>query len=201
MKFLRPALIVALLCIATAGAAFADDIHVIFDPTMVDPINANFNAVTDVTMPLSFTWGSCANDPFIPANSPLKTETACANFANLTGMPITQLTFTFLADPSIPGANTVSCDSIDPNLSQATCPVNQTFGLGDAVATTFFGGTPIPPSGPGNLLSAFFIGEDGVSLDDINKLSWTVAAPEPSTLNLLAAGVGLLGLGLMLAKR
>jgi hypothetical protein len=131
----------------------------------------------------------------------LKSETACANFANLTGLPITQLTFTFIADTSIPGANTVSCNSIDANLAQATCPVDQTFGTGDAVATTFFGGTPIPPSGPGNALSVFFLGEDGVALSDINNLTWTVSAPEPSSLSLLAAGVGLLGLGLMLAKR
>jgi hypothetical protein len=57
MKFLRPALIVALLCVATAGAAFADDIHVVFDPQQMDPPNNSFTPVFDLTTPISFTWG------------------------------------------------------------------------------------------------------------------------------------------------
>jgi hypothetical protein len=203
MKFLRPALMVALLSIISASAAFADDIHVIFDPQQIsDPANNSFNPVVSLTNPISFTWGSCANDIYVQG-TPLATETACANFANLTGVAITQLVFTFLADPSLPnhGADEVSCESIDPNLSDASCPTDTVFGAGDPVSTTFSGGTPIPPSPSNTNLSVFFLAEDGVALDKINTLTWTVSASEPSSISLLAAGMGLLGLGLVLAKR
>jgi hypothetical protein len=202
MKFLRPALLVALLSVTSAGVTFADDIHVIFDPppTFQDP-NNTFNPVTPGGGAVSFVWGSCANDPFAP--DAIANDQACANFANVSlTNAITQLTFTFVAaDPDIiPGANTVACDSIDPALSDPSCP-GGTFNPGDLVTITFSGGTAIPPSGSKTQLSVFFLAENGVSADDINKLNWTVAAPEPSQLTLLAAGMGLIGLCMVFAKR
>jgi PEP-CTERM motif-containing protein len=201
MKFLRPALIVALLCFVTAGAAFADDIHVVFDPTLsTAPLNGMTNIITQLGSAQSFTWFACSSNPDISFFAPgLSGETECAEFANRTGMNITQLTFGFEGNPSIPGADSVSCGNVagDPHLTTASCGPD-----GDSFGITFTGGNAIIPSNPEtHQESLFFLGEDGVAGQDINNLNWSIAAPEPSSLNLLVAGMGLLGLGLVLAKR
>jgi PEP-CTERM motif len=202
MRFLRPALIVALLCVATAGATFADDIHVVFDPTTsTAPLNGFTNIITSLTPPIAFTWFACSSNPDIsgvfPLAPALSGETACAEFANDTGMNITSINFAFTANPLIPGADSVSCSNVqgDPHLSSATCgPDGPLFNI------TFSGGTPIVPT-VGTVESLFFIGEDGVAVTDINNLGWTASAPEPGSLTLLAAGMGLVGLCMVFAKR
>src|SRR5450755_878964 len=201
MKMLRPALIAAILCFFAAGAALAQShIHVVFDPpppVFLDP-NTVFTPVNPGAGSVTFAWGSCADDPFAPEG--ISNDTACANFANGSKTDsISALTATFIADSAI--ANSVDCVSIDPALSNAFCPDGTTED-GQPVNISFTGGLAIPPSGnPKGFLSVFFLAETGVSADDINKLQWTVAAPEPSSITLLAAGMGLIGLCMVLAKR
>lgn len=204
MKYIRPAFLAILLCFV-AGAAFAQDpdIKVFFDPPTVpvfqDP-NTNFNPITSPTAGISFGWGSCADDPYAPAD--ISGDEACANFANLTGQALTQMTFTFVAaDPmQIPGANTVSCVSLDPNLSDASCP-GGTFTPGQLVTVTFSGGISIPPSPSKTDLSVFFLAENGVDPTQINDLQWTASVTEPSSITLLAAGMGLIGICMVFVKR
>jgi hypothetical protein len=205
MKILRPALIVAILCCFASGAVFAQasksHIHVVFDPpppVFVDPNNV-FTAVTPGSGPVSFAWGACdaADNPFAPPS--IQGDDACANFANISLKDaLTFLSFTFIADSSI--ANSVDCTSIDPALSNAFCPDGPTQD-GLPVIITFSGGTAIPPSGSKTNLSVFFLAETGVAPADINKLSWTVAASEPTSIHLLAAGMGLIGLLMVFTKR
>ena len=93
---------------------------------------------------------------------------------------------------------TIACDNQpgDTHLSSNTCAsVPGPFTLGQLVAVSFLSGDPIPNN------FAFFIAEDGVTLADAPTVGVNVQAPEPSSLTLMAAGMGLLGLGLVLAKR
>jgi len=209
MKILRPALIVAILCCFAAGAAFADDIHVVFDPpgAVATSLNGMTNDIFSLASPIPFTWFSCTGNPDVGIFAPgLLTannggpETACAEFANLTGAPITQITFDFVGSMGVPGSESVSCGNLagDPHLSTPSCGAD-----GDGSFTiTFSGGTAIPPSVPSEgLESLFFIGEDGVAADQINELSWSAQVPEPGSLTLLAAGMGLIGLCMVFVKR
>jgi PEP-CTERM motif-containing protein len=205
MRYLRPVVIAILVC-ASSVAMRAQDIKVSFDPpstpVFIDP-NDVFQPITSVNQPVTFAWGACdaADNPYAP--SEINGDTACANFANLTGQAISQLTFTFLASTSIVGGDTVSCASLDPDLSTPSCPANPPNGFADGtpVSVTFSGGTPIPPSLSKTDLSVFFLAETGVSAADINSLSWSADVPEPSSLGMLAAGMGLLGLCVGLVKR
>jgi PEP-CTERM motif-containing protein len=189
MKFLRPALIVALLCVATAGAAFADDIHVIFDPG--GPGTINF--IQDPGVPYVASWEDCGSNG-IP-NS-LHGNDACLAFFNETGGPITDINFTFTVNAALAG-QTIGCDNLpgDPHLSSNTCSsVTGELQLGQVVSVDFFGGVAIPDN------VGFFLAEDGVSLA-AGVPDFTAEVPEPSSLTLMAAGIGLLGLGLVLTKR
>jgi hypothetical protein len=193
MKFLRPALIVALLCIATAGAAFADDIHVIFDPQI--PQAGPFGIIQQNGVNYTSEWESC-NTLGIP--QAFAGQQACLAFINETGADITALNFSFTVNQALVG-QTIGCDNLpgDTHLSSNTCGSVQTgpdgFVLGQLVSVSFFSGDPIPNN------FAFFIGETGVALADAPTVG--IEVPEPSSLTLMAAGMGLLGLGLVLAKR
>lgn len=217
MKIFRPALIAAILCCFAAGAAFADDIHVVFDPP--GPVSDTPSSVTtdifSLASPISFTWTSCISNPDVAKFAPgLLTsfnggpETACAEFANLTGAPITQITFDFTGTTAFPGANSVSCNTLagDPHLTDPSCGA----GAPGTFTITFAGGAAIPASGGDGdgdsddvgKTSLFFIAEDGVtSVANVNTLGWTASVPEPSSLTMLAAGFGLLGLGMVFVKR
>jgi hypothetical protein len=193
MKFLRPALIVALLCVATAGAAFADDIHVVFDPQI--PQAGPFGIIQQNGVNYTSQWESC-NTTGIP--QAFLGQQACLAFINETGAAINALNFSFVVNQALVG-QTIGCDNLpgDTHLSSNTCDSVPTgpdgFTLGQLVSVTFFAGDPIPNN------FAFFIGETGVDLADAPTVG--IEVPEPSSLTLMAAGMGLLGLGLVLTKR
>jgi hypothetical protein len=193
MKFLRPALIVALLCVATAGAAFADDIHVVFDPQI--PEAGPFGIIEQNGVNYTSQWESCSTTGIPQA---FAGQQACLAFINETGADINALNFSFVVNQALVG-QTIGCDNLpgDTHLSSNTCDSVPTgpngFTLGQLVSVTFFAGDPIPNN------FAFFIGETGVDLADAPTVG--IEVPEPSPLTLLAAGMGLLGLGLVLTKR
>jgi hypothetical protein len=76
-------------------------------------------------------------------------------------------------------------------LSINNCPNNPnvTLDLGSQVNFDFYGGTPVPN------LAVFILGENGVS-DPNNNFPIDISVPthDPSTVVLLATGLGLLGL-------
>ena len=212
MKYLRPALILALVCFVSVGSAFAT--RVVFDPTQTGiTLNGDVNDIFTLSPPAPFTWSSCTGNPDVGVLAPgLLTanngsaEDACAEFANFTGAAITSITFAYTPSPTIPGAGAPGspnagvpqgCETLtgDPHLTTANCTFTS-----DTFTYTFSGGASIPPSGNG-LISVFFIGEDGISFTDISNVSWTASVPEPSSLTLLAAGMGLLGLCFAFVKR
>jgi hypothetical protein len=187
--FIRPALL-ALLVLVFSGAAFADDIHVIFDPGGLGSINF----ITDPGVTLDASWESCTSTG-IP--HPLQSHTACLAFFNETGGSITDLNFTFTVNAALAG-QTMMCDNLpgDPHLSSNTCgSVDGALTLGEVVSVDFSGGTPIPDN------MGFFVAEDGVALGSVPDFMTTAYVAEPTSLTLLASGMGLLGLCLVLAKR
>lgn len=189
MKILRPALIVAILCVFAAGAALADDIHVVFDPV---PIPAGtFGIVTDPTAIYTVNWESCGSTG-IPQQE-FGQDDACIALVNETGVALDHLNFSFTVDAALVG-QTIGCDSLDNDLTSNDCANTPgPFTLGQLVSVNFFSGDPIPNN------SAFFFGETGVDLADAPPVG--ITAPEPASLTLLAAGMGLVGLGLLFVKR
>jgi hypothetical protein len=189
-NFIRPALLLALLVLVFSGAAFADDIHVIFDPG--GPGTINF--ISDPGVPTVASWESCTATG-IPLS--LSANTACLAFFNETGGAITSLNFSFVVNAALVG-QTIMCDNLpgDPHLSLNTCdPSGPAFTLGELVNVSFFGGVAIPDN------TGFFLAENGVPLLDVPDFTATAFVPEPTSLTLLASGMGLLGLCMVLVKR
>jgi len=171
--FIRPALLLVLCTLVFSGAALADDIHVIFDPQPATI--GDFNLITTPGVDYEVSWVSCSSAG-IPAG-------------------FSALNFSFVVNQALVG-QTLDCSNLsgDPHLTSNSCgSVGGAFTLGETVSASFFGGDPIPN------LEAFFIGEDGVSL--ANAPTVGIEVPEPTSLTLLASGMGLLGLCLAFAKR
>ena len=188
-NFIRPALL-ALLVLVFSGVAFADDIHVIFDPG--GPGTINF--ITDTGVTLDASWESCSATG-IPSS--LSSHTACLAFFNETGGSLTDINFTFTVNAALVG-QTIMCDNLpgDPHLSSNDCDsVTGPLTLDEVVSVDFSGGVPIPNN------VGFFVAEDGVALGSVPDFMTTAYVPEPTSLTLLASGMGLLGLCLVLAKR
>jgi hypothetical protein len=188
--FIRPALMLALLALVFSGAAFADDIHVIFDPQPATI--GDFNLIQSNGVDYSVNWVPC-NSAGIPAG--FAGDDACLAFLNETGAAINSLNFTFTVNQALVG-QTIACDNLpgDTHLDSNSCSsVTGQLYLGEVVNVDFFGGDPIPN------YYAFFIGENGVDVADAPTVG--VEVPEPTSLTLLASGMGLLGLALVLGKR
>ena len=186
--FIRPALLLVLCTLVFSGAALADDIHVIFDPQPATI--GDFNLITTPGVDYEVSWVSCSSAG-IPAG--FSTDDACLAFLNETGGNINALNFSFVVNQALVG-QTLDCSNLsgDPHLTSNSCgSVGGAFTLGETVSASFFGGDPIPN------LEAFFI--DGVSL--ANAPTVGIEVPEPTSLTLLASGMGLLGLCLAFAKR
>jgi hypothetical protein len=193
MKFIRPFLIVAILSCVVAGAALADDIHVVFDPQI--PQAGPFGIIQENGVNYTSSWESCGT---IGIPSAFAADDACLAFINETGGDINALNFSFTVNSALVG-QTIACDNLpgDPHLSSNTCGSVPTgpegFTLGQVVSVTFFAGDPIPND------FAFFIGETGVALEDAPVVG--IEVPEPTSMTLLASGMGLLALGMVFAKR
>ena len=189
MKILRPAMIVAILCCFAAGAAFADDIHVVFDPQTPIPVG-NFGVVTDPTAVYSFSFGSCTA---VGIPSAFAGDDGCIALVNESGVSLDHLNLSFVVNAALVG-QTIGCDSLDENLTSNDCAnVPGPFTLGQFVSVNFFAGDPVPNN------SLFVFGETGVAFQDAPVFS--VTAPEPTSLTLLAAGMGLVGLCMAFVKR
>jgi hypothetical protein len=187
MRSIRAALIVAVISCFGAGAAFADDINVVFDPV---PIVGSFGIISDPTAVYTVSWVSCSSNG-IPSD--FAGDTACIALVNETNTSLMNLILSFTVNSALVG-QTISCSSLDGYLSSNTCPsVPGPFTLGQIVTVEFFAGSPIQN------LSTFFFGETGVDLADAPVL--TVYTPEPASFTLLAAGLGLIGFCTLFVKR
>jgi len=192
MKFIRT-LLVALVCCFAAGSAFANNIHVVFDPIPIPP--GTFGIVTDPTAIYSTNWESC-NSQGIP-QSEFGSDDACIALVNETGVSLTQLNLSFTVTPDLVGGS-ITCTPLDGvlpvnNCGTATPPGGFTLGQTVSVEFTVGAGMAVPN------LSAFFFGEQGAP--DLLGTTVDITAPEPGSLTLLAAGMGLIGLCMVFGKR
>ena len=199
MKFLRLSAVI-LVTVFAAGTAFANDPTVIFDPGGGDP-TATYQLIFNDTLNM-VSWGTCdptvnlalmntslasyINNPTNNGGNPI----ACMALQNWTGAPIGSLTLTIVTDLS--SLTSINCLSIDNALTNSSCSLSSD---GSTMYVNFSaGGMQVPAGNPPSNPEAFFIGEIGVNASDIT--STTVWAPDydPSSLVLLASGIGLLGL-------
>jgi hypothetical protein len=193
MKYIRPAFLAILLCFVT-GVAFADDIKVQFDPQSPIP-DGTYGIITSSTAVYSVNWESCSSTGPLQVFGPGYSDdnSGCIALINLTGGAITQLSLSFVVNSALVG-QTLGCDSIDEYLTSNTCSGTPgAFTLGETVSFQFFAGQPIPNT------DSFYFLETGVALDNAPTVSLT--APEPTSLTLLAAGMGLIGLCMVFVKR
>jgi len=192
-KFIRAALLLALVALVSSGAAFADDIKVIFDPPPDLPPPAGIiNYITQNGVTYNVNWESCGATGVPPSFS---MDDACLVFLNQTGAALSAINLSFTVNQYLANQNqTLGCESLDDTLPSNSCgSVSGVLTLGELVNVSFFGGTPIMNNG------AFYIGETGVPLIDAPTIGIEVS--EPTSLTLLASGMGLLGLCVLLTKR
>lgn len=182
LRYFRPALLAALVFVF-CGAAFADDIHVTFDPVPI-PVG-NFGVITDPTAIYSFSFINCTS---VGIPSEFAGDDGCIALINETGVALPSLTLSFVVNSALVG-QTISCESLDGNLTSNNCAsVPAPFTLGQPVSVQFFGGTAIPND------SLLVFGETGVAFQDapVFDVTAAVTAPEPSAAAFMLLGVGLL---------
>jgi len=186
------AVILTAVLLTFTSSAWAGGLGVIFDPVLVPDSFTGYYDITQVGVPYTgAVWSSCAfaqsryvgqpTDPFADA-------TGCMYFVNDTGVPITDLNISF----DYTGLTTQSfgCTFPDNTLSGNPCPTSISTGT---IPLEFDGGNPIPPSTPLNL-ELFIVGLTGADPSAFVPDSLQVPTHDPSTLLLLASGIGLLGL-------
>ena len=206
MKFIRPALIVALICFFAAGASLANGVHVVFDPPSTPvPISTlgGLGAILDPTAVYSVPTEDCNTlgpKQAFDITGPDPGD-ACIALLNLTNTFLSQFDISFILTQAIvtnddPTGVTCTTTPLDQQLLSSSCDPNGTFNVGDTVSAQFFAANPsqdVPPN------TAIFVEVQGISYMDLQ--STNVTAPEPTSLTLLAAGMGLIGLCMVFAKR
>lgn len=190
MRFVK-VLVVPALLLFLASTASADDLNIIFDPSfVVQDVNST---TIGGAGPITVSWQTCA--PGVPAGQPqIYNAAGCLYFYNA-GPAITHLILTFVVPPE-PSYNPtvwtgITCIVLDSTLPSTNCP--SSIVTGQTVTLDFIGTTGIPTG------AFFYIAENdsngGVKPADMPAFTVLVPTYDPSTLTLLATGIGLLALG------
>jgi hypothetical protein len=175
MRISRCLFVVALI-FGLSGLAKADaDFHM----TVLDPPTALDYTLVDGS-PFDVTFSSC------PAN--IVADGCFTGYNDTTDLTFTSLDIAFSDTGGLGGQN-ATCDTSSSQslFADSTCtsptPANDMYNL------LFFGGSGIAPG------QLFFIAETGVAPEDFPSGTATVGVtPEPSSIVLLATGIGMLGL-------
>ena len=199
MKVLKVLAVVAVLS-ALAVPASANNLNVIFDPLPPQPSGGGTGLYSLKTEgPFTVVWQACSidNGP-LPTGSTLVGDVACLGFANQTGANIYSLDLTFEATTANGLAGlTLNCmnDPGDTYLSTNNCSTIGTLTDGEWVTMNFMAPDFVPPN------YDFYFGvtatdDEGNPINIPGMPDSTIALPtnDPSTLMLLASGIGLLAL-------
>jgi hypothetical protein len=189
-------MVVSVVVLLAAGTALADDPQVVFDPTQTTNI-LGFNLVFQTGTTYDVSWTGCGIAQLINYSA-FKNSTACLYFVNLTGAPITDLSFAF-NDTGFTGS--FGCTSADGLLTSNNCP--ETITAGNEITVDFFGGSPVPYTFP--IPTVFIVGLAGDATGppitpDVANQSFAAATTanvptyDPGTLILLLGGVAMLAL-------
>lgn len=152
----------------------------------------------DLGHPISVAWQACTNQG-IPGDFSSATPPyiACLALNNLTGSPISSLTFQFVV-PSLLNGQTVDCSNDGHYLgSPANCPTGK-LATGELVTFGFSGLPPIPNN------TDFFLGASADGLTDPNDfpgVNMTAALPEPAALGMFGLGLALIAVLVELRRR
>jgi len=203
MKVLKLCLGMAIV-LALAAPAWANNINVIFDPTEPAPGGGTglYYILPGNNITWSVSWQGCTAAPggVLPPMGPGSEfigDPACLGFANYTGGDISGLNLTFTVSGALDGL-TLTCSNTDSYLGNNNCAsYSSPLVDGQSVTLSFTGPVNVP-----TLMDFFFavtttddqgnpITIPGFSMPDSDL---TVPTFDPSTLVLLLAGLGLLGL-------
>jgi hypothetical protein len=191
LKQVLKVMIVPLVLLALASPAWAGGAGtIILDPPISLPPGM-FGIISIQGADYSAAWGSCtqAGVPMslqteletLAGTSSVPSDSGCVLLINETGAAITDVTLTI----TLPDVSTLQCLSIDPALTNNTCPSS----ISGPVTVDFSGGQPIPD------LGGFIIAELGEDPTTLPPLGIVAADYDPSTLVLLAAGMAFLAMG------
>ena len=198
--------VVAAIVLALAVPAWANNLNTIIDP-IPSPAGGGQNLYYLTSNgPWSVSWQTCNSvlgtppGPLPPSGpgSEFIGDPACLGFANYTGAGISNLSLVFTVSGALDGL-TLTCSNADSYLGTNNCAsYSSPLTDGEVVALTFSAPTVVPVNydfffavtttdSNGNPITI-----PGFSMPDSGILLPTY---DPSTLVLLATGLGLLGLG------
>jgi len=186
LKQVSRTLIVFAVLLALASPAWANSVNVILDdPTPVGGGGSPYQLLT--TGPYSVAWQSCGNPP-VPIYEPASTYTDCLALLNNlnTGGPITTFEL-MITVPTALNGDTLSC--LNPDGTTNNCGTIGPLVAGNTVTLTF-SGLDIP------INTEFFVGLSGpdVTTSDVPNPTVSLPTNDPSTLVLLAVGMGMLAM-------
>lgn len=195
----RLIVMIAAACVLAFGmssSAFAMRFRL--DPGNGTPVNVTNLFAGDLGQPISVAWQSCSNDgipgSFSGATPPY---VACLALNNLTGSPISSLTFQFTVPAGLAGQS-VDCSSDGVYLASSTdCPTGNLVA-GSVVSFGFSGLPPIPTS------TDFFLGASADGLTDPSDfpgISVTASVPEPAELGMFGFGLALIAVLVEVRRR